>query len=273
MYLIKPQKPAVVLLHSSASSARQWDQLAGMLRPHFHVRAIEFHGHGEQPAWCSEAPLTLADEATLAVSALEEAGGGHVVGHSFGGAVALKLATMYPGLVQSVVAYEPVLFRLVLDDAVDPSLAQEVIAIAGSMREHLANGNSHSAAQVFVDFWSGAGAWNSLPAAKQALIAARMHSVMQHFGALFDEPLQQVDVARLGMPAMLVSGSRTVEVARRIVEVLRAALPAAEHEVLHGMGHMGPITHAVQFNQRLVRFLHAQQGFSTSEVEALSKAA
>ena len=62
------------------------------------MRAIEFHGHGEQPAWRGNAPMTLADEAALAIPALEEAGGAHVIGHSYGGAVALKLATMRPRL-------------------------------------------------------------------------------------------------------------------------------------------------------------------------------
>ena len=273
MHLIKRRQPSVVLLHSSASSARQWEQLAAMLTPHFQVRAIELHGHGDQPAWRSDARMTLADEAALAVAALEEAGGAHVVGHSFGGAVALKLATMYPEQVRSVVAYEPVLFRLILDDLTDTTSAQTVVAVADSMRAHLAAGNSHSAAQVFIDFWSGAGAWNSLPAAKQSSIAARMHSVIQHFDALFYEPLRLGDLARLPMPSMFVSGSRTVDVTRRIAAALRAALPAAEHEVLPAMGHMGPITHAAEFNRRLVRFLYAQQDLSTPALEPLSKAA
>ncbi len=273
MYLVKPQQPSVVLLHSSASSARQWDRLAEMLKPHFQVRAIEFHGHGEQPAWRSEASMTLADEAALALPALEEAGGAHLVGHSYGGAVALKLATLRPELVRSVVVYEPVLFRLVVNNAAQHSPAHGIVAVADAMRKQLATSDANSAAQVFIDFWSGAGAWSSLPAGPQASIAARMHAVGHHFDALFQEPLQRLELERLRMPAMLLSGSRTVDVTRRIDAVLRAALPAAEHHSLEGMGHMGPITHAAQFNQRVVRFLDKQREYSRPALEVLSAAA
>ena len=72
---------------------------------------------------------------------------------------------------------------------------------------------------------------------------------------------------------MFVSGSRTVDVTRRIAEVLRVTLPRAEHEVLEAMGHMGPITHATEFNQRVVRFLASAARVSHSALEALSEPA
>jgi pimeloyl-ACP methyl ester carboxylesterase len=270
---IQRQQPTVVLLHSSASSARQWDRLAETLKPSFHVRAIDFHGHGEQSMWSGNAPMTLADEAALAIPALEEAGGAHVVGHSYGGAVALKLATMRPHLVRSVVVYEPVLFRLVLDEIAHASPAQGIIAVAGSMRKSLATGDANSAAQIFIDFWSGAGAWDSLPPGKQASIAPRMHAVIQHFGALLHEPLQLSELVRLRIPMMFVGGSRTPDITRRISAVLRAALPADAHEVIEALGHMGPITHSAEFNQRVVRFLDKQREDSRPALQALSAAA
>ena len=251
------QRPTVVLLHSSASSARQWERLVEALAPHFRVRAIELHGHGERMAWRGDAPLTLADEAALAAPLLEEAGGAHVVGHSYGAAVALKLTTMYPKLVRSLVAYEPVLFRWLFDDIGHQQLGQGVVTVADSMRDRLANGQEHSAAQLFIDFWSGAGSWDSLPSGKQTSIAARMRAVFQQFDALFREPLQRAQLALLKMPVMFVSDARTVAVTRRIAELLRLGLPHAKHEVLPAMGHMGPITHATEFNRRVVEFLHA----------------
>ena len=264
MHIIHPQQPTVVLLHSSASSARQWDRLAETLKPRFHVRAIEFHGHGEQSTWRGNAPLTLADEAALAIPALEEAGGAHIVGHSYGGAVAVKLATMCPDSVQSLWLYEPVLFRLLIDDIADHPPVQDIVAVADSMREHLAAGHNHSAAQTFVDFWSGVGAWDSLPDGKQASIAARMNAVVQHFDALFHDPLQRVQLALLRMPMLFISGAQTVAVTRRLAELLRLTLPCAKHEVLPAMGHMGPITHATQVNRRLVEFLQVHDYESRS---------
>ena len=98
-----------------ASSARQWDALVQTLQPRFHVHAVELHGHGTQPRWAGVKPLRLADEVALAEPFLQATDAVHVVGHSYGAAVALKLATMYPDRVLSLVAYEPVLFRMLSD--------------------------------------------------------------------------------------------------------------------------------------------------------------
>lgn len=247
----------VVLLHSSAGSARQWEGLVAALQPRFRVHAVEFHGHGRRAAWCEDAPLTLADEAALVAPLLAEAGGAHLVGHSYGAAVALKVATMHPGHVRSLVAYEPVLFRWLIDDTVHPRPAHDVVAMAAAIRNRLAMNQKHSAAQRFIDFWSGGGSWESMPGRKQDLIATHMRAVLQHFDALFAEPLQRAQLARLGMPMLFMTGARTVAVTRRLARLLRLALRHTCHEVLPGMGHMGPITHAAEVNRRIVEFLHA----------------
>ena len=54
---------------------------------------------------------------------------------------------------------------------------------------------------------------------------------------------------------LCLTGSCTVASTRRIGEILRATLPHAEHQMLVGMGHMGPITHADEVNRRLASFL------------------
>ena len=261
----REQRPTVVLLHSSASSGRQWEALVQTLTPRFRVHAIDFHGHGKLSVCHGDTP---ADDAALVAPLLAD--GAHIVGHSYGGAVALKVATMYPTLVRSLVAYEPVLFHWLINERHGP--VQDVIAVADAMRERLASHEDHSAAQVFVDFWSGAGSWESLPEGKRTSIAARMCTVLQHFDALFSEPLQRAQLSLLRIPMLFMTGTHTVAVTRRVAELLRITFPDAQHEAMSGMSHMGPITHAADVNRRLVEFLHAQ-ALSDSDLEPLSAAA
>jgi pimeloyl-ACP methyl ester carboxylesterase len=171
--------------------------------------------------------------------------------------VALKLATLHPGLVRSLVAYEPVMFRWLIDEKPRPWPVQEVIAVADSIRDRLARRDEHSAAQRFIDFWSGAGSWASLPGGKKDSIATCMRAVLHHFDALFHEPLQLAQLAFLRLPMLFMTGAQTVAVMRRLAELARQAFPHAHHQELHGMGHMGPITHAAEVNRRIVDFLHA----------------
>lgn len=248
----------VLLLHSSGSSARQWQGLADSLRPDFRVLAVEFHGHGAMPDWRHAEPMALADDAAIAVPLLKAAGGAHVVGHSYGAAVAMKLAAEHPRLVHSLAGYEPVAFRLLFDQAGRSREATEVRVAVDAMRDCVAHGDSAAAARIFVEFWSGPGAWQALPAHRQDGVAVRMRSVMRHFDALFGEAFARRALAESGTPMLYLCGARTVPTARRIAQLLRTALPGAHHQELAGMGHMGPVTHPAQVNHRICQFLRAQ---------------
>jgi pimeloyl-ACP methyl ester carboxylesterase len=106
------RRPAVVLLHASGSSSRQWDALAERQRPAFDVHAIDLYGHGTQDPWSGPRRVSVHDEAALALPAIERAGGAHLIGHSYGAAVAMRLAAACPSLVRSLAVYEPVVFSV-----------------------------------------------------------------------------------------------------------------------------------------------------------------
>lgn len=249
----------VVLLHSSASSGRQWERLIDTLQLAFDVHALDLHGHGTRPDWRGDPAQALAADAALVEAVIAGAGGAHVVGHSYGAAVALKLATLRPALVHSLVAYEPVVFRMLFDHDTGHPAARDVIAVAQTIRERLAQGEAPEAARRFVDFWSGSGAWEAMPTNRQQAVAARMPSVLRHFDALFGEPFESARLDELAMPMLFLTGAATVAATRRIGELLRHLLPAARHQVLPQMGHMGPITHPADVNRRIAAFLHSRR--------------
>lgn len=253
--------PTVVLLHSSTASARQWLGLMAMLPAHWRAIAVELHGHGAQAPWQEPRPLQLADEAALVDAALARAGVSagaapvHLVGHSYGGAVALKYATLQPRRVASLAVYEPVLFAWLFGTAVRGAAAQAVALAAGEVQRHLAAGDYDAAGRHFIDYWAGPASWQALPAERRAAIAARMPAVAQQFGALFAEPLAAADLSRLALPMQFLSGEQTVASTRQIATYLRRALPYAEHATVPAAGHLGPITHPMEVNRRVWSFL------------------
>lgn len=253
----RADRQTVILLHSSAASARQWDALAERLTPYFDVQAIDLHGHGRQAGWSARRPLSLHDDAALALPALERAGGAHLIGHSYGAAVAMHLAAARPERVRSLAVYEPVLFRLLADHEPRGAAAREAFELAATMRERVAAGQMAAAAERFVDYWSGASAWAGLAAHQQRAIVSRMPVVVQHFDTLLAQALPMAPLQRLAAPLLCLAGARSTAAALRVAGLLRALLPGARHETLAGLGHMGPITHAPLVNERLLRFLGA----------------
>ena len=265
------QGPTVVLLHSSGSSGRQWEGLTTALQSRYRLHALDLHGHGSTPAWAGGERMRLEDDLALVEPLLRSSAPVHVVGHSYGGALALKLATLMPERIASVVVYEPVLFRLLLDYRPRDRATTEVLMVAQSLRNWFNLGQSDRAAQRFVDFWSGEGTWERLPPVPRQVIAARIGSVIRHFDALFNDGLTRTSLSQLGMPILCMTGAQTRSAPRRIGELLRYAMPRAAHEVMAHAGHMGPITHAQAVAWRIGAFLDVQA--ANAEAAALLEAA
>jgi pimeloyl-ACP methyl ester carboxylesterase len=202
--------------------------------------------------------MRLADDAALIEPLLNASGGVHMVGHSYGGAVALQAALQYPHRVRSVAVYEPVLFPVLSAFNRRDRAATEVRIAADSIRSWLARGMAERSAQRFVDFWSGNGSWDALPETHREMIARRMPSVATHFDAVYRDSPSLRELAELQVPALFLTGARTRLTTRRIGELLQFALPDATHERLEGMGHMGPVTHADAVANRIARFLDGQ---------------
>ena len=260
--------PSVVLLHCSGSSGRQWQPLMDRLHPRYRPQAVDLYGHGATPAWPLERAMRLDDDAARVQPLLaSSAEGVHLVGHSYGGAVALKLALRHPHRVRSIVVFEPVVFRLLFDYNAGHAPAVEIRDTGRSIRDHLALGMIEAGARRFVDYWSGQGAWRAMPAHRRQSIMARLPAIVAQFHALFQDDASLASLTGIAAPMLVLTGARTCASTRRIGELLGLALPRARHEALEGMGHMGPITHAQTVAARIARFLDAQS--ASSDAKAL----
>jgi pimeloyl-ACP methyl ester carboxylesterase len=98
-----PRQPSVLLLHGLASSRHIWDLVAPTLALHRRVVAIDQRGHGEsdKPDSGYAIEQIIADDRALVDSlGLTQP---VVVGHSWGGAVALAYAATHPEAVSGLV--------------------------------------------------------------------------------------------------------------------------------------------------------------------------
>ncbi len=256
----------VICLHSSGSTGGQWAALRKQLEPGVRVLTPDFLGHGAGPAWHAfDEGTVAADAARVAHLAESVPAGVHLVGHSYGGAIALRVALYHPGTVASVVVYEPVVFRLLFDFNGRRRPASEVIEVASDMRRRLRSGNAAGAAARFVDYWGGGGAWSALSAGQQAAIMKRVGVIDAQFTALGNDAPRLSDYRSLRTPVLGLFGSEMRAPIRRIGELLRFALPNATFGTMPSMGHMGPITHSHTIAQCITRFVR-EQAFRPSPV-------
>ncbi len=248
---------AVICLHSNASTSSQWRALADSLSNRYRVLAVDGYGAGKSPPWPTDRSLRLADEVALLDPVLHLAGERfHIVGHSYGGAVALKLATLHPDRVRSIAVYEPTLFHLVVAGG-DPlrSPAHGIWSAATDAAQCVERGDNPAAAQRFIDFWMGEGSWAAMPAARQAAVAASVQNVKGWRDALMQETFPAAALAALDIPVLLLCGDASPESSQSVARVLQTTLPRVTFVPQHGLGHMGPITHAELANPQIADFL------------------
>ena len=167
-----------------------------------------------------------------------QAGRIHLLGHSYGGAVALQIALRWPDRIKSLTLYEPVRFRLLLDSPAMTPLAYEVIRLARSV-QRMAGPAPADAAARFVDYWSGEGAWAKTSPARQQALALRMPKRGAEFTVALEDGARQIDYVRL--PMRSGCSAATPAPVRVILERLAHLVPNADRVTLAGLGHMGPI--------------------------------
>jgi pimeloyl-ACP methyl ester carboxylesterase len=242
----------VVALHCSGSSGRQWDPYAERLPAGMRLTAPDLMGSGRENAWKPGVPVTLEAEARRVLAAFPGEGAPvHLVGHSYGGAVAMEIAMRWPERVSTLTLYEPVRFAL-LDNAETASIRQAIIEIGTRIVQLANSGHLHDSAAMFVDYWSGRGAWDKVPAPRRQVFADRMLKVAAEFDALFGDATPPEAYGRLTMPMRLIAGMRSPLSARKVVEQLAMRCRHAGVVHLAGLGHMGPVTHPARVAAHLV---------------------
>jgi len=252
---IEGHGPAIVLLHSSMGSKSQWRTLMERMRATHRLIAIDLHGYGD--AAMPERPnrFSLTDEVRLVQSKLAQVLAQderyHLVGHSFGGGVALRLAHADLKRIRSLCLYEPTAFHLL--DRNDHAL-QEVRAVARATEAAVCSGQHIDATEMFIDYWSGTGTYAALPPSRQALFAALLPKVPLDFQALINDPLHAFDYRRIGAPSCLITGRASPDCAHAVATVLAAALPDSETHRIDA-GHMGPLTHPAVVNPVIDEFI------------------
>jgi pimeloyl-ACP methyl ester carboxylesterase len=240
------ERPLVVALHCSGGDGGQWRKLAAMLAPRFAVAMPNFFGAGGAAGWHGQHAFTLADEARPILALIDEcARPVHLVGHSYGGGVALYAALSRPARIASLSLYEPSAFH-VLRTLGAGAMAEfaEIEGVARSVLAGLGSGAYADTAAGFVDYWNGAGAWSELrDDIRLALVRWLPHAAL-HFQALINERTPLAELVHLDCPVLVMAGEHARPPSRRIAEEVARAKTGALFERIRGAGHMGPITHA-----------------------------
>jgi pimeloyl-ACP methyl ester carboxylesterase len=250
-------KSCVIALHCSLGSGRQWSKLAAALGPDMQVIAPDLAGYGSNPV-SSDLPTTLAQEVEGLRGSLEAAKGPiHLVAHSYGAAIAFKIATASPfsSRIRSLTMIEPILPTLLVESAADRRLHDRFQALRHELCQDLGKGSAMEAIDKFADFWAGSGPREPMPPAARVRMIEHAERLAFDFSAAFGEENPANAAAALRLPTLLFSGGQSPFMTQRIVQRLAAIMDGAEHRHLPDAGHMLPLTHTAAVNPEIIRHI------------------
>jgi pimeloyl-ACP methyl ester carboxylesterase len=256
-----PPRPArrerVIALHCSGAGASQWCHLSEALGGRYEVMAPEHYGSEATGPWTGEHAFALADESAKAIALIDESNDKvHLVGHSYGGGVALNIALARPHRVASMALYEPSAFHLLrqLGEAGQAAFA-EIASVARHVCQGVVTGDHLGAVAGFVDYWSGPGAWKALRPQVQSALVRWIPKGPLDFHALIEEQTPAKAYQAMTFPVLLLRGEHAPTPTRVIAEGLSVLMPASRLVVVDGAGHMGPLTHAPEVSAQIVRHI------------------
>jgi pimeloyl-ACP methyl ester carboxylesterase len=224
----------VLLIHGSVFA----DVFDGLLQQPAlgHYRLITYHRRGFAGSSRATPPFTIEQQAADAIALLDQVGAprAHVVGHSYGGSVALQLARQYPRRVASMVLMEAAVPAL---SPLDPKLMEG----AQHAAQLYAKGDARGAIRHFGNLIAP-GSWEAMTAAGAT---AMQEQGVKDAATFFDVEMPalmqwQFGLAEAGAqqtPALLVVGGNSSPRFRAAHTALLRALPRANEKVIDGVGH------------------------------------
>jgi 3-oxoadipate enol-lactonase len=219
--------PVVVLLHAGVADLRMWDTQVDVLVPGRTAVRCDLPGFGGTPV----APAADGCDAEDVLALLDELGveGFALVGASYGGFIALQVASAVPGRVRRLVLLDT------FGDLVEPD---------GSLREIwrqeeslVEAGDLTGATDLMVDAWLGPDADEDHRALLWTM-QRRAYDLQVDAGDEATNRDLPVDLSRITAPATVVVGTLDLPFFRATARVLADGLPHADLVELPWAGHL-----------------------------------
>ncbi|MDA7592968.1 alpha/beta hydrolase [Rhodobacteraceae bacterium] len=234
---------AVLLIHSTVAGNKQWRKLVEYLSPNYRVLAPNLFGYGTTPEWSKNRHQTLIDQVDLLADFFEQNESISIVGHSFGGSVAMMAAKKYPAKIKKLILIEPNPFYLLKHHS-DHDSYQEALNLRDIIKTNAYKETWGQAAEKFADYWNGSGTWKQMDGLRREKFAEALKPNFHEFDCVINETTSLEEWRDiLPQNTHILFSKQTVNSIRKIVTIFEETMPNwIFHSYSEGT-HMAPLTH------------------------------
>jgi pimeloyl-ACP methyl ester carboxylesterase len=237
------QGPTVVLVPGSCSTGAAWRPVVAHWENGFRCVTTSLLGYGGTVERRTDLDADIAHEAEVLEAVIRRAACPvHLVGHSFGGLIALAVA----------LRRRAPLLSLTIAEAPAPEILREM----GEYRHYLAfrkmtetyfkafYAGEADAIERMIDFYGGAGTFSSWPQRVRDYAAQTTAVNLLDWASAYDFELTPALLATVEVPTLVLWGEASHPAARRANEILGRSIPNAVTATIAGAAHFMISTHA-----------------------------
>ena len=261
---------AVVLIHGLAGSSRTWKDVMPVLSRTNDVLAPDLLGHGESAKPMGDYSLGAHASGLRDMLATLDVPSATVVGHSFGGGVAMQLAYQHPELCDRLVLVSSGglgrevswllrILSLPLAEQLMPVLFPRWVADRGDDMSRFLRRRGFEAPRLG-EMWR---AYSSLAGAENRKAFVRTMRTVIEPGGQNVSALDRLYLAS-HLPTLIVWGDRDQIIPVAHARVAHEAIPGSRLEILQGIGHFPHVEAPDRFVAVLRDFLATTEPGSTS---------
>jgi len=257
-YLEEGSGTPVVLVHGSVSDYREWSAQMSPLATHYRVIAYSrrYHWPNSPPPKDADASIERQAEDLGAILKAMNLAPAHIVGHSFGGSVALYLTLRHPELVRTLILAEPAITSILGTLPENDPVFKDSQAVRAEMKNVFATGDPERIVSTYAARVAPGELEHATPDLRQMLLA-NVAAFQLDFNSR-RPPITCEDAQQVAVPVLVLSGERSPLGLRSIAETAARCLKATKLIKIPQATHWMQHDHARAFNEAVLAFLDRQ---------------
>lgn len=256
-YLEQGNGIPVVLVHGAISDHRAWEPQRETITKRYRAIALDLRYFGVAP-WSDNGTqysraTHVADLATF-IRQLK-LGPVHLVGHSYGADIALRVAVEQPELVRSLFLNEPPLPSILTNPSEQKVVSDEGKGFAPIVAAAKA-GNVAEATRLMIDFvHADPGNFERRSQASRSMLLDNARTIAPHVSAPPPPRVTCEQLGQLKVPVTITRGELTRPFFKVLSEATHRCIPGSQLITVANARHGSPDQNTAAFNEALLSFL------------------
>lgn len=255
-YGFGPRK--ALLVHCSLAHGAAYSKLGAAVGGALSMTSFDQPGHGRAQDWTGQGELqdVVLD---MALELLTEPV--DLIGHSFGGIIALRMAVARPEMVRTLTLIEPVMMAIAKTD--NPAAVETIKQEMAGFNEAMDRGDHETAARLFTGTYGDGRPWESLSPEGRKAITDRIHLIRAGQSAV---QLDLYDLIGSGAfekitaPTLIIDGGTGGPMMSAVCDGLARRIPNATRVCIPEGGHMVPLVRPNAVAREILQLVSQPKG-------------